>query len=72
MPSFVGPIEINEVDSGTIKVGDSFSISPKASLKSALGSGALNVGDYVKTFDVRSKTNEHSKSFFDQPIIGNR
>ncbi|WP_243290527.1 spore germination protein [Bacillus sp. FJAT-47783] len=66
MPAFVGAIELESVGDGAFKVGDTFSISPKSSLKSALGSGALNTGDRMRTVNIRNVSNEFNPNVSDQ------
>lgn len=72
MPAFVGPIQLNSVDSSAVfKVGDTFSLSPKASDKTSLGSGAANTGDFTNTKNVFNITNFHDSDVIDQSNIFN-
>ena len=72
MPAFVGPIELNRIDrSAVFKVGDTFSLSPKASDKSSLGSGAANTGDFIDTQNVFNITNFQDCDVNDQTNIFN-
>lgn len=71
MPAFVGPFEIESVQSGAVNFGDCFSIAPKATLKSAYGSGAFNLGNFVNLYNGQSKTNEQSANWSDQQIFNN-
>ncbi|WP_226529137.1 spore germination protein [Metabacillus niabensis] len=72
MPAFVGPIELNSIDSSAVfKVGDTFSLSPKSSDKSSLGSGVANTGDFTNTENVFNITNFEDSDVIDQTNIFN-
>lgn len=72
MPAFIGPIEIERVQDGAFKIGDTFSISPKSSLKFSFGSGTFNTGDCIKTMNVRNQTNEYNPNLSDQAQLLNK
>ncbi|MBU7595484.1 spore germination protein [Metabacillus halosaccharovorans] len=72
MPAFVGPIELNSIDSSAVfKVGDTFSLSPKSSDKTSLGSGVANTGDFTNTQNVFNITNFEDSDVIDQTNIFN-
>jgi len=72
MPAFVGPIQLNNVNqSAVFKVGDTFSLSPKASNKMSLGSGSANTGDFTDTQNVFNITNFHDSDVIDQSNLFN-
>ncbi|MDQ0162103.1 spore germination protein [Bacillus alveayuensis] len=72
MPAFVGAIEIEQIGDGSVKFGDTFSISPKATLKTAFGSGAFNTGDRLHMVNGRNLANETSPNLSDQPQLLNK
>ncbi|PMC40633.1 hypothetical protein CJ195_02645 [Bacillus sp. UMB0899] len=72
MPAFVGPIELTSIsDSAVFKVGDTFSLSPKATNKTSLGSGTANTGDFTDTQNVFNITNFQDSDVIDQNNIFN-
>ncbi len=72
MPAFVGPIELNRIGSSAVfKVGDSFSLSPKATNKNSFGSGSSNTGDFIDTQNVFNITNFQDSDAIDQNNIFN-
>ncbi|WP_078431270.1 spore germination protein [Metabacillus halosaccharovorans] len=72
MPAFVGPIELNRIDSSAVfKVGDTFSLSPKSSDKTSLGSGVANTGDFTNTQNVFNITKFEDSDVIDQTNIFN-
>jgi Spore germination protein gerPA/gerPF len=73
MPAFVGPVKLNELDSSAIfKVGDTFSLSPKSSDKTSVGSGSANTGDFIQTQNLFNITNFYDADIIDQPSIINK
>ncbi|WP_273130386.1 spore germination protein [Metabacillus sp. HB246100] len=67
MPAFVGPIKLNNMGSSAIfKVGDSFSLSPKAKSKASIGSGGANTGDFIETQNLFNITNFEDIDMIDQ------
>lgn len=66
MPALVGAIEVESVGNGAFKVGDTFSISPKASVKVALGAGTSNTGDRMRTVNLQNTSIEFNPSVSDQ------
>jgi len=72
MPAFIGPIEIERVLDGAFKIGDTFSISPKASLKFASGAGVFNTGDCIRSINVKNQTYEYNPNLSDQAQTFNK
>jgi hypothetical protein len=73
MPAFVGPVQVNEVEANAIfKVGDTFSLSPKSSGKTTVGSGSVNTGDFIQTQNLFNITNFYDADLIDQPSILNK
>lgn len=57
MPAIVGPIYIMSVTgNAAASFGDIFAISPKSVAHSGAGSGAFQLGDFVKINNQTSKT----------------
>ncbi|WP_243387697.1 spore germination protein [Bacillus kexueae] len=71
MPALVGAIEVERVGSGAFKVGDTFSISPKANVKVALGAGTSNTGDRMRTVNIRNSSTSFNPSVSDQSQVLN-
>jgi len=72
MPSVVGPIKITSVSSGAVvNFGDSLYVSPKTASKVNAGSGALNTGDFIITFNGISLTNDFDPDVFDSNTTAN-
>jgi hypothetical protein len=73
MPAFVGPVKLNSIRSNAIfTVGDTFSLSPKSTNKSSLGSGVANTGDFIETQNIFNITNFSDVDLFDQTNIMNK
>lgn len=70
MPAIVGPVNINSVN-GIVNFGDAFYLSPKTTEKTAAGSGALNVGNWVVTNNGLSSTNPIDPDVNDQNVAAN-
>ncbi|WLR41265.1 spore germination protein [Bacillus carboniphilus] len=66
MPAFVGPMEVERIQDGGIKVGDTFKLSPKSSLKAASGAGSNNSGDIHRYYNEKNISNEYNPNVFDQ------
>ncbi|MEH7122061.1 spore germination protein [Bacillus sp. JJ1532] len=71
MPAIVGPVQIMNVDGGIVQFGDALNVSPKTSVKTYSGQGALNTGALIITNNGISGTNVLDTNLIDQPIIGN-
>lgn len=71
MPAIVGPIQVGTITGGSIQLGDAFVYSPKATSKSAQGSGGSNTAIFIMTNNALSVTNVFDVSGVDQPILGN-
>lgn len=71
MPSFVGPVQIQNVSGGVVQFGDTAVISPKSNSKSFSGSGAGNTGGFIITNSGISGTNVLDSNLVDQPTVGN-
>jgi spore germination protein PF len=70
MPSFMGPVTINNVGgSAIIEFGDTVFISPKNASKTYHGSGASNTGGQVTTINGVSSTATQQTDLIDQPIV---
>lgn len=66
MPSIAGPIKINSIgSSGVFNVGDALNIAPKSTSKTYAGSGSLNTGDWLQTYNAASSTNTNDPDVFD-------
>ncbi|KQC47331.1 hypothetical protein AP057_01380 [Geobacillus sp. Sah69] len=72
MPSFVGPIKINNVGSGAVvQMGDCLYIAPKVATKTQAGSGGFNTGDFIMTNNAISFTNAFDPDVSDQNVAAN-
>jgi spore germination protein PF len=73
MPALIGgPINITNVSGdGTVNFGDALQISPKGTLKSNTGGGALNTGDFLQTNTFVSFTNTFDPDAADSNNIAN-
>ncbi len=71
MPAIIGPVQIVSVSGGAVQFGDALYISPKASSKTAAGSGGFNTGGVIIANNGLSGTNVLDTNVFDQPIAGN-
>ncbi|MDF2536007.1 MAG: spore germination protein [Bacillales bacterium] len=71
MPAIVGPVQIINVDGGTVQFGDTLLMNPKAASKSVAGSGAGNTGAFILTNNLISVDNILDVNAIDQPILGN-
>jgi spore germination protein PF len=71
MPAIVGPVQIINVDGGTVQFGDTLLMNPKSASKSVTGSGAGNTGAFILTNNLISVDNILDVNAIDQPILGN-
>ncbi|MCZ0755379.1 spore germination protein [Anoxybacillus sp. J5B_2022] len=73
MPSFIGgPIKITNVSGdGTVNFGDVLQITPKSTVKSHLGSGGGNNGDFMQTNTFVSFTNTADPDIADANNVAN-
>jgi hypothetical protein len=66
MPSFVGGIQIQNVEDGAFTVGDAFRISPNGGAQAKAGAGAFNTGTLINVTNKRSITGETDTDIVDQ------
>lgn len=71
MPAIIGPVQIFNVNGGSVQFGDTLFISPKSASKSSHGSGSGNIGGFVITNNALSGTNTLDSNLVDQPVTGN-
>lgn len=71
MPAIVGPVQIINVDGGTVQFGDTLLMNPKSASKSVAGSGSGVTGGFVITNNLISANNTFDVNAVDQPILGN-
>lgn len=71
MPAIVGPVQIINVDGGTVQFGDTLLMNPKSASKSISGSGSGVTGAFVITNNFISANNSLDVNAVDQPILGN-
>ncbi|MDF2557438.1 MAG: spore germination protein [Bacillales bacterium] len=71
MPAIVGPVQIINVDGGTVQFGDTLLMNPKNASKSIAGSGSAITGGFIITNNIFSANNTLDVNAVDQPILGN-
>ncbi|GIN74059.1 putative spore germination protein GerPF [Bacillus sp. J14TS2] len=71
MPALIGPVQIFNVEGGTVHFGDTAVISPKASSKATAGSGSNSTGALIAILNGISANGTVDSSLIDQPTVGN-
>ncbi|WP_062105311.1 spore germination protein [Bacillus niameyensis] len=71
MPAITGPIQIFNIEGGTVHFGDTAVISPKSASKASTGSGSSSSGALVTTINGVSVTTMIDPNLIDQPTFGN-
>jgi hypothetical protein len=66
MPSFVGAVNIENVEDGAFTVGDAFRISPNGVAQDKGGAGGFNTGDLMVVINKKSVTNVNDPDITDQ------
>ncbi|KRG16665.1 spore germination protein [Lederbergia galactosidilytica] len=71
MPALIGPVQIFNVEGGTVHFGDTAVISPKAASKTTTGSGSNSSGAFIAVLNGISTNGTLDTNLIDQPTFGN-